>query len=76
MMSLLLNLNNFHTFFSVFIVDFKQVNVYQGTLSCVNIYQGTLSCVNIVTLSLYSKSKDEQMLYLTSIKITADFRNC
>ena len=49
MVSLLLTLN---------IVDFKQVNV------CL----GALSCVNIITLSLYSKSKDEQMLYLTSFK--------
>ena len=28
-----------------------------------------------ITLSLYSKSKDEQMLYLTSLKTAADFFN-
>ena len=52
-MSLLLTLNNFHIFFSVPIADFKWVNVCQGALSC----------VNIIPQSLYSKSKDEQILH-------------
>ena len=36
---------------------------------------GAPSGVNIITQSLFSKSEDEQMLYLTSFKIAADFLN-
>ena len=70
---LLLTLNNFH-FFIVSIVDFKQVNACRGALSC----------VNIITQSLFSRSKDEQILYLTIeiegrdvniIQNSADFLN-
>ena len=69
-MFLLLTLNKF----SVSIVDFKQVNVCREALSC----------VNIITQSLFSRSKDEQILYLTMeiegrdvniIRNSADFLN-
>ena len=62
-MFLLLTLNNFH-FFRVSIVDFKEVNASRGARSC----------VNIITQSLFSSSKDEQMLYLTSFKIAQIFQ--
>ena len=70
---LLLTLNNFH-FFSFSIVDFKLVNSFRGALSS----------VNIITQSLFSTSKDEQILYLTIdiegrdvniIQNSADFLN-
>ena len=64
-MPLLLTLNNFHIFFSVSIVDFKYGNVCRGALSY----------VNIITQSLFLKFKDEQILYLASFKIAADFLN-
>ena len=40
-----------------FIVDFEYLDVFRGALSCVKTI----------------KSKDEQMLYLTSFKIATDF---
>ena len=42
-------------FYSVSIVDFKLVNACQGALSC----------VNIITQSVFSRSNDEQIQYLT-----------
>ena len=41
----------------------------------INVCRGTLSCVNIISQGLYSKSKDDKILYLTSFKIAADFLN-
>ena len=61
-------------FCSVSIVDFKLVNACQGALSC----------VNIITQSLFSRSNDEQIQYLTIeiegrdvniIQNSADFLN-
>ena len=49
----------FHTFFSVSIVDFEYLNVCQEALS-----RGKYH---------YPKSKDQQMLYLTSFKLQQIF---
>ena len=39
-----------------------------------NVCRGALSCANIITQSLFSRSRDEQILHLTSFKIAQIFK--